>query len=61
LLDCLDQEQIRQSREKTNRPATTKGTTNDPPVIVSMTPANVVVRIPARFEAKFRIPPMEAT
>src|SRR3954451_15947280 len=43
------------------QPATTRGMTNDPLVIVSMTPVNVVVTIPARLDAKFWIPPMEAT
>ena len=44
-----------------NPPATTSGTTNDPPVMVSITPVKVVVTMPARLEAKFWMPRMEAT
>lgn len=44
-----------------NPPATVSGTMNDPLVIVSITPVNVVVTIPAKFEAKFWIPPIDAT
>lgn len=34
---------------------------NEPLVMVSMTPVKVVVTIPARLDAKFWIPPIEAT
>src|SRR6185369_13008955 len=43
-----------------NSPATTSGTTK-PPVLPTMTPTKVAMQIPARLDAKFWIPPSEAT
>lgn len=42
-------------------PAAARGTKKEPSVIVSMTPVNVVMKIPAKLPAKFMMPPMEAT
>ena len=42
-------------------PATISGMTKEPPVMVNIRPVKVVVTTPARLDAKFWMPPMEAT
>lgn len=42
-------------------PATANGIKKEPCVSDNITPVNVVIKIPAKFPAKFIIPVMEAT